>query len=440
MFYGIRKQGGYLNRADEILREIVLPKKNKITIENFIYEHRDIILDFMSKEKEKGIEELYSYLIKNKDEISKEEYEELKKDFKNTLLKAYSEKSISKEFFEEYSQKIKELEGEGGIKKKRTEEKEIKYCPKCGAVNEKRSIFCAKCGYEFKKELKEEQPSSKKQWSLVIGLIVIVCVVAIVGEHFLEFGKENESVLKYRVISKEDYSYLGAQRMKYIVIVDVESIPSKDQLMSTATEIWQNGNKDWDEFTVQMYLPEMEIIAAYAVAQFDPEGLKDFEINEHALYGTKWDESHTTTESPITTLPPTATSKPTTLPPATKISEYSDEYYILLIKTTLQAHEIDVYSVLIPKSKVRELVVFYYSRAKTEDEMAEEIGYILGAFVGAVKNELNVERMVIFVGEKSTDAIIGSLHCETDWVKQYLRGDMSIETLCAKTLMTLKAY
>jgi len=147
----------------------------------------------MSKEKEKGIEELYSYLIKNKDEISKEEYEELKKDFKNTLLKAYSEKSISKRFFEEYFQKIKELEEEGGIKKKRTEEKEIKYCPKCGAVNEKDSIFCAKCGYEFKKELKKEQPSSKKSWFLVIGFIAIVCAAGVFGEHFFRSEGETES-------------------------------------------------------------------------------------------------------------------------------------------------------------------------------------------------------------------------------------------------------
>jgi len=118
----------------------------------------------MSKGKEKGIEELYSYLIKNKDEISKEEYEELKKDFKNTLLKAYSEKSISKEFFEEYSQKIKELEGEGGIKEDTLFEK----CPLCGkkasiikVEKQKKKLFkqikeityvCTGCGSIWKKE------------------------------------------------------------------------------------------------------------------------------------------------------------------------------------------------------------------------------------------------------------------------------------------------
>ena len=410
MFYGISKQGGYLNRADEILGEIVLPEKNKITIENFIYKHRDIILDFMSKGKEKGIEELYSYLIKNKDEISKEEYEELKKDFKNTLLKAYSEKSISKEFFEEYSQKIKELEGEGGIKKKRTEEKEIKYCPKCGALNEKDSIFCGKCGYEFKKELKEEQPSSKKSWFLVIGLIAIVCAAGVVGEHFLSSEGETEisttspvqfEITDLRVSSENpqigdqitifvDVRNKGDSSGTYTVIVKIEGKTKTKDI-----EIDGKSSK-----TVEFY---------HSVAREGPIEIKAGDLIK-------------------------------TINVAPNISEYSDEYYILLIKTTLQAYEIDIYSVLIPKSKVRELVVFYYSRAKTEDEMAEEIGYILGAFVGAVKNELNVERMVIFVGEKSTDAIIGSLHCETDWVKQYLRGDMSIETLCTKTLMTLKVY
>ena len=118
MFYGISKQGGYLNRADEILREIVLPEKNKITIENFIYEHRDIILDFMSKEKEKGIEELYNYLIKNKDKISEEEYNELKKDFENSLFEAYKEGGIPDEFFREYYEKIRNLK----VKKEKVKE------------------------------------------------------------------------------------------------------------------------------------------------------------------------------------------------------------------------------------------------------------------------------------------------------------------------------
>jgi len=53
----------------------------------------------MNEEKEKGIEELYNYLVKNKDKMSKEEYNDLKKDFENSLSKTYSEKSISKGFF-----------------------------------------------------------------------------------------------------------------------------------------------------------------------------------------------------------------------------------------------------------------------------------------------------------------------------------------------------
>jgi len=47
----------------------------------------------MSKEKEKGIEELYNYLVKNKDKMSKEEYNDLKKDFEKSLSKTYSKKN-----------------------------------------------------------------------------------------------------------------------------------------------------------------------------------------------------------------------------------------------------------------------------------------------------------------------------------------------------------
>ena len=147
----------------------------------------------MSKEKEKGIEELYSYLIKNKDEISKEEYEELKKDFKNTLLKAYSEKSISKEFFEEYSQKIKELEEEGGIKKKRT-----KYCSQCGSENDEDAEFCKMCGYRFsiahtitKEKTGTKIPISphKEDYWKNGQVITLISSIVMIFACFLPFGK-----------------------------------------------------------------------------------------------------------------------------------------------------------------------------------------------------------------------------------------------------------
>jgi len=103
----------------------------------------------MSKEKGKGIEELYNYLIINKDRMSKEEYNELKKDFEKSLFKTYSEKSISQEFFENYSQRLRELEKEEiekGVKKE-----EIKYCSKCGFKNPLDSNFCSSCGASFSK-------------------------------------------------------------------------------------------------------------------------------------------------------------------------------------------------------------------------------------------------------------------------------------------------
>jgi len=49
-------------------------------------------------------------LIRNKDGMNKKEYNKLKKDFEKSLFKTYSEKSISKEFFENYSKKLEELE------------------------------------------------------------------------------------------------------------------------------------------------------------------------------------------------------------------------------------------------------------------------------------------------------------------------------------------
>ena len=60
-------------------------------------------------------------------------------------------------------------------------------------------------------------------------------------------------------------------------------------MRETAKAIWRDGNKQWSEFTVFMYLPGMDTAsAAYAIAKFRLSELVDFEIQDFALHGTKW--------------------------------------------------------------------------------------------------------------------------------------------------------
>jgi len=68
----------------------------------------DAIMKEESKE-ERGIEELYRYLVENKDKMDGGVFRKLKSDLKETLFKTFKEKSISSEFFKNYFLKIREL-------------------------------------------------------------------------------------------------------------------------------------------------------------------------------------------------------------------------------------------------------------------------------------------------------------------------------------------
>jgi len=101
--------------------------------------------------------------------------------------------------------------------------------------------------------------------------------------------KLEKSVLDFDIVEKSDYSYANTPRMKYYIMVNTDKMPSQEMLKQTAIHIWSSGNKNWKEFTVFMYLPDMEIgYNAYAISTFTPQGIKEFRINESALYRTKW--------------------------------------------------------------------------------------------------------------------------------------------------------
>lgn len=107
-------------------------------------------------------------------------------------------------------------------------------------------------------------------------------------------GKEQSranisGTLKYRVVAKEDASYRGSSRMKFRIVVNVTKLPTKAQLRQTAINVWQDGNKSWNEFYVFIYLPGMDTKAfPYGNAEFNRSGLKNFKLQDFALGGTKW--------------------------------------------------------------------------------------------------------------------------------------------------------
>lgn len=97
-------------------------------------------------------------------------------------------------------------------------------------------------------------------------------------------------ILKFEIVKKQDISFLNTPRMVNRIVLKVDSLPSKQEMENTATYIWENGNKNWKEFTVFIYLPEMNTEQiAYGVGEFNENGLVEFRINESALYGSKWE-------------------------------------------------------------------------------------------------------------------------------------------------------
>jgi len=143
----------------------------------------------MNKEKStegKEIKKLYNYLVKNKEKISTEKFEDLKKDLEKSLFKAYSEDSISDEFFVNYSQKIREIKKEEIEKKVKTKLEKVIHCPKCGAPNKEDSLFCGNCGYNFSKKAKKTKKPKRNILNELFktkkrSLVALFAIIIVVG-------------------------------------------------------------------------------------------------------------------------------------------------------------------------------------------------------------------------------------------------------------------
>ena len=111
--------------------------------------------------------------------------------------------------------------------------------------------------------------------------------------------------LKYSIVEKKDVSYLNSPRRVYRVVLDVDTIPSDKSMRELAKKLWNNGNRKWEEYTVFIYLPDMNTHNfAYARGEFRPNKMMFFDVNANALSGTKWSNSLKNTNSPKTDLRP----------------------------------------------------------------------------------------------------------------------------------------
>jgi hypothetical protein len=140
-------------------------------------------------------------------------------------------------------------------------------------------------------------------------------------------------------------------------------------------------------------------------------------------------------ETPVPTPSPTATPLPKTTPtpevptatptPEPTVSNIyaSDETAMRKIRTALTDHGLHSVSTQAAdgrdKGGVKVLILSYKSTALTEDDLAEETGSILGAYLGIVEMGGDFDELSVVVGDTSGNAI-GMWYCNKDWTNKYI--------------------
>lgn len=103
-------------------------------------------------------------------------------------------------------------------------------------------------------------------------------------------SEKKPETLRFEISEKQDISYFDNPRVVYRIILYVDSLPTEKEMRNTAYSIWKNEKRNWKEFTVFLYLPEMNTgLTAYGNAEFNENGLVEFNINKDALFETKWE-------------------------------------------------------------------------------------------------------------------------------------------------------
>lgn len=108
---------------------------------------------------------------------------------------------------------------------------------------------------------------------------------------------QNISVLNYEIIEKSDYSLAGIPRMGYTVLLNIDFLPTEEQMKSTANEVWEKYGGNVNEFSVWLCMPETDS-ERYGIATFNKKGMVSFTVNDLALYDTKWSDKKLYIPSP----------------------------------------------------------------------------------------------------------------------------------------------
>lgn len=124
----------------------------------------------------------------------------------------------------------------------------------------------------------------KLLYSIIIGLFLISCQSSSNKPQEILKSEKPQERLKFKIAEKKDISFMNTSRMVYRIILEVDSLPTINEMKNTAAYIWGLGGKFYDEFTTFLYLPGMDAKSmAYGVGEFNPKGIVRFFENDLAL-------------------------------------------------------------------------------------------------------------------------------------------------------------
>lgn len=131
-----------------------------------------------------------------------------------------------------------------------------------------------------------------------------------------------------------------------------------------------------------------------------------------------------------------ATAAPEVTPTPNSIY-YDDEAVMAVIETTLKDAGFQGVSTQVAdgrdKGGVKVLILSYRSSAASADVLAEEVGSIVGAYLGCAASGWDVDELMVIVGDIEGNAV-GTWYCTKEWTEDYINGRMTNEEIILKVL------
>ena len=106
---------------------------------------------------------------------------------------------------------------------------------------------------------------------------------------------------------------------------------------------------------------------------------------------------------------------------------------VILFETTLERRGIDLISAERDGDVFR---VEYYRTATTRTAVLENAGAISGAYVGAVGEGLETERMEVTARNEADDSPVLSWHVDSEWADAYHEGELTMDEVIQRSLVT----